>query len=132
MSFWRKFHSLSAVVICLIGLAAQINEVSDKYFAYTTETKLSINNHYVINAPQLSACFRVADILKRDLIKKELGIDLIQRPTSAADWIRYTQQIDKFTVRQLLEFTPGVEEVRFRQKIVIKFYAFSFYLAYQL
>lgn len=131
MSFWRKFYSLSAVVICLIGLAIQINEVSKNYFAYTTESKLSINNHYIISAPQLSACFRVADILKRDLIKKEVGIDLIQNPTSADDWIRYTQQIDKFTVSQLLEFTPGVEEVRFRQKIVRKFYAFSFYLAYQ-
>lgn len=106
------------MVICLIGLATQINEVSNKYFAYTTETKISINNHYVISAPQLSACFRVADILKRDLIKKELGIDLIQRPISAADWIKYTQQVDKFTVRQLLEFTPRVEEVRFRKKLL--------------
>ena len=111
MSIKRKIFTISSLLICSIGLIIQINEVSNNYFKFVTESKVSIVFHEFIYTPSLSACFSVSDIIKRDQIKEKLNIDLI-KPVTDTDWEKYREQSENFTIATLFEFTPTTDEVR--------------------
>lgn len=107
----NKIHSLLPSGICFIGLIYQIFEISNNYLRFITDSKVSVATHLEISSPSLSACFQIADILKRDQIKDELKINLTN-PATDAEWIEYDDQISDYTIRMLFRFTPGVDEVR--------------------
>ena len=75
----------------------------------------SITTHNLIDSPMLSACFRAFNILKLNEIKKDLGIDMIS-PTKQIHesmYARFTDQIENFTVKNFLDYTPKTNEVRY-------------------
>lgn len=111
MSIKRKVFTVTSLLICSIGLIIQINEVSNNYFKFVTESKVSIVFNELIYIPSLSACFSASDIIKRDQIKEKLNIDLI-KPVKDVDWEEYQEKVENFTIKMLFQFTPTVDEVR--------------------
>lgn len=111
----KTLVSASIMLFCSIGLIFHVNEVSLNYFKFETESKVSITTHNIIDSPMLSACFRGFNILKLNEIKKDLGIDMIS-PTKQIHesmYARFTSQIENFTVKNFLDYTPKTNEVRY-------------------
>lgn len=106
MYLMTKWYTVLSYLICVIGLIIQVNEVSNNYFKYTTESKIYITTHEVISAPSMSVCFRKSDILQRDEIKKKRGINLI-KPSNASGWNIYRDTVENFTLNMLFDFTPS-------------------------
>lgn len=124
MYLMKKWYTVLSYLICVIGLIVQVNEVSNNYFKYTTESKIYIITHEVIPAPSTSVCLRKSDILQRDKIKEQLGINLI-KPSNAPEWDIYRNTVENFTLNMLFDFTPSerhlLNPIKGEESCVIRF-----------
>lgn len=100
--------------ICITGLILQLIEVSNKYFRYSTDTKVTISKHRIIHRPYISVCFREYEILNIDFMENMFGstkIDYIKD----SSWSRMRGNI---TIKELFGHTPGASQVSFISIII--------------
>lgn len=110
MLTWYKVYYVSSLTICMIGLVVQINEVSNTYFNFETESKLSIVIHEKIRMLAISACFRKYDILDYTRIKERLKINL-KKHADNTNWDTFWKMTANLTIANYLEFTPNLDQV---------------------
>ena len=107
-----KYLSRSlSVIICSIGLFLQIKEVSDIYFRYSTQSKVVVLPHFTIRVPSLSACLRLADIIKLEEVNSDLKMDLVRPNMQIATWNRWVNKVSNLSIGDRLKYTPNVGEV---------------------
>ena len=89
-------------IICFLGLAFQIKEVSETYFQFTTDTKVSISIHIIIDPPSLSVCFWLGDIVQNDTIAKLLKVKQNKLTLN---------MVDNLTIANFFDLSPRVDKV---------------------
>lgn len=107
MFHWRKTQKFVSFLVCLSGLIFQVNEVSNSYFKFATESKVLISAHQNIQVPSISVCFRKYDIVDYRKLEKAKG-KTVKRYTSHVD---ATKLWNEMTISDYFHFTPKEQEV---------------------
>lgn len=109
MSWTRKVYFLLTYLVCSVGLIVQVNQVSQTYFEYATRTRVNLFPHFDIRVPSLSACFRVADVIRIDDIKREKGLSIENISLAGVHqdpWHSYYESVKDLSVADIFEYTP--------------------------
>ena len=95
------------IILCSIGLIQQITYVSERYFQFRTATVIDMIVPTVIIFPSLSACFKIHDILNLTLVRDSYpNLNIKRWNQSGFSWSYYLNYSDKFTVSEIMKFTP--------------------------
>lgn len=95
MSKNRKILLVIQAAICASGLLLQVNEVSNGYFKFMTESKVQISIHSKIETPSLSFCFYTDSIIRLDQLKVK----------------KFDGMIEGLTIKDFLELTPPSDQI---------------------
>ena len=125
---WSTFN----ITVSLIGLLAQLNQVSIQYFAFKTHSKVIVLPHFEIRVPSLSSCFRIVDILNLTQLKLDYDLDF-HFPNKTRDYKVQKSLLDLLPMKFILDNTPPIDnvahcDIRFPQKGYLeRFYGLDCY-----
>ena len=111
-SFLRKTMEYSKIfdplfdLFCLIGLIWQTVEVSVLYFQYDVVTRVATDVPSYFPVPSLHSCIRYTDIVDFKKVNTALRTNWTFDPENWDAMLRMQREL---TVRQIFDFTPGVE-----------------------
>lgn len=94
-----------------MGLGYQVNEVSESYFKYPTQSKVVVIPHFSLKVPSLSACLRVADVIKVEEINRDLNLNLFHPTELWSSWTEWTERTQTLTLGDRLKYTPRIDEL---------------------
>ena len=62
-------YKLTIIIGCALGLALQVNQVSQLYFKFMTSTEVTVSPPIEMSPPRVSFCWRYIDILMAEKLK---------------------------------------------------------------
>lgn len=99
-------------LICLFGLAIHTYHISVQYFAYATVTAIKLNMPDNVTIPALSVCWRYADLLDIDALRRENAmireIDFTSEET-IKQTVRELQS--RITLEQIFRYSPPTDRI---------------------
>lgn len=112
MQLSLKLYSFSVTLTCTIGLIVQLNEVSQDYFRYQTETKVATVPQFLTKFPILSACTKLMKVIKPDKWEKMFGRKYYQSDHPNFSWPFWDEMMNyRITIADIFDLTPSVDEV---------------------
>lgn len=105
-SLRRNVFRKLIIISSLIGFLTQVTQMSTLYFKYATTTQVTFTMRTQIQPHSLVLCVRYNDILDRERLFKETGIEV----NDVTDIVDAMSQQSKLTVRQMFEYTPSGDD----------------------
>ena len=106
----KNSYTLIIFIACFIGLFYHIEQVSENYFTFTTDSKTTVTKHTIITVPSVSACFPKLELLKMDKLNTMMNLSF-GSSTSLDDWAMNLGKTESLTVRDYFDITPKENEV---------------------
>ena len=101
------------VLLCTLGLITHVTLITKQYFEYPSTNSITMDLPQEVPIPQLSICFRYADILDLSHLNTATGLRL--EPLKSADLLEsllWLQMIHRnLTLKQIFDFTPKADQV---------------------
>ena len=104
----QRYLTYAIYIACAVGCVYHISHITEWYFKYPTQTMLDMRLPLEIQMPQLSACFRLDIMIKRDQLLISKGMNL---PDGPSNWTAFYEQLQKLTIADILDYTPSPMEV---------------------
>ena len=102
----RKFYSFLFYIVSFLGLVYQIEEIVSIYLEFRTIAEITISVPSDIEPPDLSVCFRYADII--DVTQ----LNAAHNVTLKSDRRNYINPIQSLvTIKDIFMYTPGEDNV---------------------
>ena len=99
-------------ILCMICMVIHIGVITHEYLKYIATSNVKMETADIVQIPALSVCWRYLDLIDFDRFNSDTGSNLAPPDYSTLESRRSTFLAiqNKITVRQILEYTPKIED----------------------